>query len=43
MFKNNCLSTTVKSNLNATGSVDIHFDLVKEIYQPCKTPNDDPL
>lgn len=43
MFKNNCLSITVKSNLKATDSIDIHFDLVKEIYQPYKTPNDDPL
>ena len=33
MFKNNCLSITVKSNLKATDSVDIHFDLVKEIYK----------
>ena len=43
IFNNNWLSITVKTNLKTVDSLDIHFDLVKEIYQPYKKPNDDPL
>ena len=43
MFKNNGLSITVKINLKTVGFIDIHFDLVKKIYQPYKKPNDSPL
>ena len=32
IFKSNGLSITVKSNLKTTNFLDIHFDLVKEIY-----------
>ena len=42
-FKNNRLSITLKTNLKAAHFLDIHFDLVKEIYQPYKKLNDDPL
>ena len=34
---------TVKTNIKTTDFLDIHFDLVKEIYQPFKKSNDDPL
>ena len=37
------LSMTVKANIKANDSLDIHFDLVKEIYQSYKKPNDGPL
>ena len=43
IFKNNRLSITVKTNLKTAYFLDIHFDLVKEIYQPYKTTNDAPL
>ena len=43
IFKNNRLSITVKTNLKTAYFLDIHFDLVKEIYQPYKTTNDEPL
>ena len=43
IFKNNGLSITIKANLKTVDFLDIHFDLVKEIYQPYKKPNDDPL
>ena len=43
IFKNNGLSITVKTNIKTADFLDIHFDLVKEIYQPYKKPNDDPL
>ena len=43
IFKNNGLSITVKTITNTADFLDIHFDLVKEIYQPYKKPNDDPL
>ena len=32
IFKSNGLSITVKSNLKTANYLDIHFDLVKEIY-----------
>ena len=43
IFNNNGLSITVKTNLKTDDFFDIHFDLVEEIYQPYKKPNDDPL
>ena len=43
IFKNNGLSITVKTITKTADFLDIHFDLVKEIYQPYKKPNDDPL
>ena len=43
IFKNNGLSITLKTNLKTADFLDIHFDLVTEIYQPFKKPNDDPL
>ena len=36
IFKSNRLSITVKTNLKTADFLDIHFDLVKEIYQPYK-------
>ena len=42
IFKNNGLSITVKTNIKTAHFLDIHFDLVKEIYQPYKKANDDP-
>ena len=43
IFKNNGLSITVKTNIKTGDFLDIHFDLVKGVYQPYKQPNDDPL
>ena len=43
IFKNNGLSITVKSNLKTVEFLGIHFELVKEIYQPHINPNYDPL
>ena len=43
IFKNNGLSITVKITLKPADFLVIHFDLVKEIYQPYKKANDDPL
>ena len=43
IFKNNGLSITVKTNIKTADFFDIHFDLVKKVYQPYKKPNDDPL
>ena len=43
IFKNNGLSIIVKTITKTADFLDIHFDLVKEIYQPYKKPNDDPL
>ena len=43
IFKNNGLSITVKAILKTADFLDIHFDLVKEIYRPYKKLNDDPL
>ena len=34
VFKNNGLPITVKTNLKTADFLNIHFDLVKEIYQP---------
>ena len=42
IFKNNRLSITIKTNLKTADFLDINFDLVKEIYQPYKKPNDEP-
>ena len=42
-FKDNGLSITEKTSLKTADFLDIHFDLVKEIYQPYKKPNDGPL
>ena len=43
IFKSNGLSITVKTNLKVTDSLDIHFEIVQDIYQPYKKPNDEPL
>ena len=43
IFKNNGLSIAVKTIIKTADFLDIHFDFVKEIYQPYKKPNDDPL
>ena len=43
IFKNNGLLITVKTNIKTADFLEIHFDLVKEIYQPYRKPNDDPL
>ena len=43
IFKNDGLSITVKTNIKTADFFDIHFDLVKKIYQPYKKPNDDLL
>ena len=43
VFTNNGLTITVKTNLKTADFLDIHFDLVKEICQRYKKPNDDPL
>ena len=43
IFKNNGISVTVKPNLKTAEFLDIYFDLVKEIYQSYKKPNDDTL
>ena len=42
IFKDNGLSITEKTSLKTADFPDIHFDLVKEIYQPYKKPNDGP-
>ena len=31
-FKNNALLITVKTNIKTTDFLDIHFDLVKDVY-----------
>ena len=38
IYKNNGLSMTVRRNLKAANFLDIHFNLVKETYQPFKNP-----
>ena len=38
IFENNGLSITVKITLKPADFLVIHFDLVKEIYQPYKKP-----
>ena len=43
IFENNGLSITVRTNLIPADFLDMHFDLGREIYQPYKKPNDDPL
>ena len=43
IFKNNGLLITVKINIKTADFLEIHFDLVKEIYQPYRKPNDDHL
>ena len=43
LFKNNGLSITIKTNIKTADFLDIHFDLVREIHQPYKKPNDDPF
>ena len=43
IFKNNGLSINVKTSIKTADFLDIHFDLVKEIYHPYKKPNGDPL
>ena len=43
VFKNNTLSIPVKTNIKTADFLDIQFDLVKEIYQPYKKPDNDPL
>ena len=43
IFKNNGLSITARTNIKTADFLDIHFDVIKEIYQPYKKPNDDPL
>ena len=43
IFKDNGLSITEKTSLKTADFLDIHFDLVKEIYQPYKKPNHGPL
>ena len=42
IFKNDRLSIIAKTNKKTAHILDIHFDLVKEIYQSYKKPNDDP-
>ena len=37
------LLMTVKTNIKTSDSLVIHFDLVKEIHQSYKKPNDGPL
>ena len=41
IFKNGWLSIIAKTNKKTAHILDIHFDLVKEIYQSYKKPNDD--
>ena len=38
IFKNSGLSINVKTNIKTADFLDIHFDLVKESYQPYKNP-----
>ena len=38
IYKNNGLSMIVRRNLKAANFLDIHFNLVKETYQPFKNP-----
>ena len=42
-FKSNGVTITVKNNLKAADFLDMHFDLVKEIYLLHKKPTDDAL
>ena len=43
IFKINGLSITVKTNLKITDFLDIHFEIVKDIYLTYKKQNDEPL
>ena len=43
MFKINGLNITIKTNQKTANFLDVHFDLVQDIYKPYKKPNDDPL
>ena len=43
MFTINGLSITIKTNQKTADFLDVHFDLVQDIYKPYKKPNDDPL
>ena len=42
-FKSNGLSITVKTNLKVADFLDIYFEIVQDIYQPYKKPNNEPL
>ena len=37
------MSITVKTNLKVNNFLDIHFEIIDNIYQPHKKPNDEPL
>ena len=43
MSKSNGLSIAVKTNVKVSRILDVHFDLIQDIYRPYKKPNDDPL
>ena len=43
IFKINGLNITIKTNLKTADFLDVHFDLIQDIYKPYKKPNDDPL
>ena len=43
VFKDFSLSITVKCNLKLVDSLDVTFDLVSEIYKPCRKSNNKPL
>ena len=43
IFKNNGLSITLKTNLNTADFLNIHVDLINEIYQTHKKANDEHL
>ena len=37
------MSITIKTILKVADFLDIHFEIVQDIYQPYKKPNDEPL
>ena len=43
VFKNNGLNITVSANVKVADFLDVHFDLVQDIYRTYEKPNDDPL
>ena len=43
IFKNNGLSIPLKTNLNTADFLNIHVDLINEIYQTHKKANDEHL
>ena len=43
VFKDCCLSITIKCNLKSVVFLDVTFDLVNEIYKPYCKPNNKPL